>query len=273
MKLTIPIKSLNVMGLFQACADFHVRECGDEGHLFAYFGTEKQRIERYDRDISEFYTEERPFERDVHLLCLKDSLIEEGETIILPFAGINTGEPVECADGKVYELEEHDRVGYSGEFQSAVLILKYRPDLGTVTISSGIEQESTTMTGVWFEEQSIDSLDKPAEAFVMQFTDLPMLRPVSIIEISEKVEKIYSPFSGIVIDSEEGAYESDPTLLFTNFDNSGGYVSQQLIDHLGDIDEDSIITEEIASRITIPGAVVFRHDCGWNGVMLYGFAP
>jgi len=94
-----------------------------------------------------------------------------------------------------------------------------------------------------------------------------------IIEISENVEKIYSPFSGILIDPEEGADESDPSLLFTNFDNNGGYVSQRLIDLLEDIDEDSIIDEESIAQFTIPGAVVFRHDQGWGGVTLYGFAP
>jgi len=96
---------------------------------------------------------------------------------------------------------------------------------------------------------------------------------IPIIEISENVEKIYSPFSGILIDPEEGADESDPSLLFTNFDNNGGYVSQRLIDHLEDINGNSIITEEVAAQVTIPGAVVFRHDCGWNGVMYYGFTP
>ena len=93
-----------------------------------------------------------------------------------------------------------------------------------------------------------------------------------IISINEQVERIYSPFSGILIDPEEGQNESDPTFPFTNFDNNGGYVSQRLIDHLEGVKNNSIITEEIAAQITIPGAVVFRHDCGWNGVMLYGFA-
>jgi hypothetical protein len=97
--------------------------------------------------------------------------------------------------------------------------------------------------------------------------------PIPIIEIGDQVEKLYSPFSGILIDPEEGADESDPTLLFTNFDNNGGYVSQRLIDHLEGVNNDSIITEEIAAQITIPGAVIFRHDYGWNGVMLYCFAP
>jgi H2-forming N5,N10-methylenetetrahydromethanopterin dehydrogenase-like enzyme len=97
--------------------------------------------------------------------------------------------------------------------------------------------------------------------------------PIPIIEISENVEKIYSPFSGIVIDPEEGIDESDPTILFTNYANAACYISRRLIDHLGDVDENSIITEEIASKITLPGAVVFLHNCGWNGVMHYGFAP
>ncbi len=97
--------------------------------------------------------------------------------------------------------------------------------------------------------------------------------PTPIIEIGEKVEKFYSPYSGIAIAQDGEIDESDPSLLFTNFAGNGGFVSQRLIDHLGNIDENTIITEEIASRITIPGAVVFRHDCGWNGVMYLGFAP
>jgi len=94
-----------------------------------------------------------------------------------------------------------------------------------------------------------------------------------IVDLYESIETIYSPFSGIAITQEDGVNESDPTLLFSNFDNNGGYVSQRLIDHLGDIDDASIISEVEIARITIPGAIVFRHDCGWNGVNLYGFAP
>lgn len=97
--------------------------------------------------------------------------------------------------------------------------------------------------------------------------------PIPIIEIGEQVEKLYSPFSGIVIDPEEGIDESDPSILFTNYDNAACYISQRLIDHLEGVKNNTIITEEIAAQITIPGAVIFRHDCGWNGVMLYGFAP
>jgi hypothetical protein len=94
-----------------------------------------------------------------------------------------------------------------------------------------------------------------------------------IVDLHESIETIYSPFSGIAITQEDGVNESDPSLLFSNFDNNGGYVSQRLIDHLGHIDDASIISEEEIARITIPGAIVFRHDCGWNGVVLYGFAP
>jgi hypothetical protein len=94
-----------------------------------------------------------------------------------------------------------------------------------------------------------------------------------IVDLHESIETFYSPFSGIAITQEDGVNESDPTLLFSNFDNNGGYVSQRLIDHLGDIDDASIISEEEIVRITISGAIVFRHDCGWNGVVLYGFAP
>ena len=94
-----------------------------------------------------------------------------------------------------------------------------------------------------------------------------------IINLHESIETIYSPFSGIGITQEDGVNEGDPSLLFSNFDNNGGHVSQRLIDHLEDIDEASIISEDEIARITIPGAIVFRHDCGWNGEVLYGLAP
>jgi hypothetical protein len=94
-----------------------------------------------------------------------------------------------------------------------------------------------------------------------------------IVDLHESIETIYSPFSGIAITQEDGVNEADPSLLFSNFDNNGGYVSQRLIDDLGDIDDASTISEEEIARITISGAIVFRHDCGWNGVVLYGFAP
>jgi hypothetical protein len=95
----------------------------------------------------------------------------------------------------------------------------------------------------------------------------------TIIEIQESTEMLYSPYSGEAIDPNEAVNAVDPTLLFTEFAGNGGQVSQRLIDHLGDIDETTIVSEEHIARINIPGAVVFRHDCGWNGIMLYGFAP
>ena len=60
MKITVPLKAIDIMGLLNAAADFHVGLCGNEDHLFAYLGTEQQRIERYDRDITEFYAEDNP---------------------------------------------------------------------------------------------------------------------------------------------------------------------------------------------------------------------
>jgi len=173
MKIRVPNKSLHVQKLLNAAADFHVELSGDKDHLFAYLGTIKQREERYDRDISEFYSEESPFERVVHLLCLEESLLK-GETLILPFAAPNTGDPVACIDGHKYDIEvdsDDEREYPSSEFIGAVLMLKYLTELGEVTIATGIEAESITMTGVTFEERSIGSLDSPAEAFVRQFID------------------------------------------------------------------------------------------------------
>jgi len=264
------------MGLLNAAADFHIRLCGHEDSLFAYLGTEKQRHERYDRDVMEIFTEEAPFDRGAHLLHLRDVALIDGETIILPFASPNLGEPVECVDGNQYRIDYNNKNEgkYArGEFVSAVLLLRYRRDLGSVTVATGIEEESPTMTGLAFSEQSIGSLDKPAEEFVRRFINATVIAPAAIINLHESVEKFYSPYSGLAIGPDEEVTEKDETLLFTEFSGVGGYVSQRLIDHLGDIDEDTIISDEHMARITIPGAVVFRRDGGWNGMAYYGFAP
>jgi hypothetical protein len=61
VKITVPLKAFDVMGLLNAAADFHIRLCGHEDSLFAYLGTEKQRPERYLRVVAEIFEEEAPF--------------------------------------------------------------------------------------------------------------------------------------------------------------------------------------------------------------------
>ena len=80
--------------------------------------------------------------------------------------------------------------------------------------------------------------------------------PIPIIKIGEKVEKFYSPYSGIAIAQDGEVNESDPSLLFTDFAGNGGYVSQRLIDHLGGIDHlFSLEPEELKALIDIVNLV------------------
>ena len=62
---------------------------------------------------------------------------------------------------------------------------------------------------------------------VTKLKDKSMAAP--IINLHESIETIYSLFSGIGITQEDGVNEGDPSLLFSNFDNNGGYVSQRLL--------------------------------------------
>lgn len=105
MKITVPFQALDIMGLLNTAADFHIRLCGNKDQLFAYLGTEQERIDRYDRDITEFYSEDMPFDRDAHLLHLRDDALLAGKTIILPFASPRIDESFPCIDGKDYTID------------------------------------------------------------------------------------------------------------------------------------------------------------------------
>lgn len=171
MKITTPLKSFDLQSIFNSCSDYTDRLWDGPYRVFVLLATLKQREERYDRDISEFCDVGKPFEKTEHFNNLERALME-GETLVLPFAEPNVGESIRCADGQEYDIDTdtEDESEYpSSEFIAAVLMLKYHPELGEVTISTGIEAESITMTGISFSEQSIGSLDKPAEEFVRRF--------------------------------------------------------------------------------------------------------
>ena len=95
------------------------------------------------------------------------------------------------------------------------------------------------------------------------------------VEIQTPQEQIFSPYSGLPSDGENGPRENDETLLFVHYGDAGDsglYISERLIKLLnGDIDNISI--EKIESTITLEGAFVLKIDAGWNGINSYGFAP
>jgi hypothetical protein len=166
MKTVFTRKGFDLRGLLEASAQFFVRLGGDADFIPLYIGTIQQREERYEEAPDKFRNAD---EFPPHAAHFKDleRLFSEGETLVLPFAGCNVGEPVECADGRAYSVDPDK--GYSGEFTSAVLLVTYAADREEILIVSGLEEESALMTSVSFREQSIGALDEAAEAFVKRF--------------------------------------------------------------------------------------------------------
>ncbi len=166
MKTVLPRKCFDLHGLLDAVTAFFVDLSGDADLIPLYIGTIGQREERYDGDPDEFNF---PDESPAHATHFKDleRLFLEGETLVLPFAGPNVGDPVECADGETYSIDTDEE--YSGEFISAVLLVSYAAESDEVRIASGLEEESAMFTEVSFREQSIGALDPAAEDFVKRF--------------------------------------------------------------------------------------------------------
>ena len=168
MKFVSPLESFDLKGLLNATSDFHVKLSDSDEYLFICVGTIQHREERYDKDPSEFYGDHHPSERDAHLREM-ERLFTLGDTIVLPFAEPNVGEPVACADGEEYLIGAEDDDYGGGEFVSAVLLVTYNAETGDVLVATGLEHESYLTTGEFFSEHSIGSLDKPAEEFLKRF--------------------------------------------------------------------------------------------------------
>ncbi len=85
--------------------------------------------------------------------------------------------------------------------------------------------------------------------------------------------QIYSPFSGLPADGEDGPNEGDPTLLFIYYGNASmfGYVSKRVQDAVSDVEDIDI--DELPGILSVDGGVVFEVDTDWNGINYYGFAP
>jgi hypothetical protein len=102
------------------------------------------------------------------------------------------------------------------------------------------------------------------------------MKKLPIVEVSTE-EKIYSPFSGQPVYSEETGETNiqDSTLLFVYYGNSGDYdyISDKVIKLIPDIDVIKINVEDLPELLSIDGGFMMVVDSGWNGINYYGFAP
>lgn len=91
---------------------------------------------------------------------------------------------------------------------------------------------------------------------------------------------IYSPFSGLSSESEDGPNEGDPTLLFTYHGDGSIYglinprLAKALPDELAQQDLDlELEPTELAEVLHIDGGLIMVVDTDWSGINYYGFAP
>ena len=88
------------------------------------------------------------------------------------------------------------------------------------------------------------------------------------------LEQIFSPFSGLPADGDDGCNEKDSTLLFVYYGNAGlyAYVSERL-QALVDGDVEDMDIEVLHSIASVDGGLVLEVDTDHNGINFYGFAP
>ncbi len=106
--------------------------------------------------------------------------------------------------------------------------------------------------------------------------------PINIVKINKEDIDLYSPYSGECIYGETagddlGAYENDPTCLFSCFESEGwGYVSERARKHLakkGITDIDNLEPKTVAELLDFNGVIVFEYNGGFNGTSWFAFAP
>lgn len=86
-------------------------------------------------------------------------------------------------------------------------------------------------------------------------------------------KRIYSPFTGALIDGPHGIETRDPSVLFIHY----GYTNQYL--YISNRVQELVLApaeqspDELAYLIELPGAFILDIDVGWRGTNAYGFAP
>jgi hypothetical protein len=102
--------------------------------------------------------------------------------------------------------------------------------------------------------------------------ELPVGHGAQIIHIASQ-RRIFSPFSGLPVDPQDGIHVDDPTLLlvYSGFNDYYDFCSarvRQLVPRADDVTK-----EQLAASLTVPDALLFVVDCGCNGYTYYAFAP
>lgn len=92
----------------------------------------------------------------------------------------------------------------------------------------------------------------------------------SVVSIKH-LETIYSPFSGLPVDGEDGPNEADKTLLFCYYGTASEFAFVN--ERISEVLDTTIGVEEAIASIKMDNIVIFRVDTDWNGVNYYGFAP
>lgn len=103
--------------------------------------------------------------------------------------------------------------------------------------------------------------------------ELPVGRGAQIIHIDSQ-RGIYSPFSGLPVEPENGIHAGDPTLLLVYSgvdDDDYDFCSPRVRRLVPRVDE--MNTEQLAASLTVPDALLFVVDRGCNGATYYAFAP
>lgn len=102
--------------------------------------------------------------------------------------------------------------------------------------------------------------------------ELPAGRGAQIIHIASE-RAIFSPFSGLPVDSQNGIHVDDPTLLLvcSSFNDYYDFCSARVRQRVPRADD--MTKEQLAASLTLPDALLFVVDRGCNGDTYYAFAP
>ena len=106
---------------------------------------------------------EEEIERD-YLFELKD----EGKLLYFDFTTSNSGDPIECADGNKYEIDESSRFGMDVS-DTIGYLLSYKD--GELSINSAMSTGPAIVRGSIDMRSDCDVFDEPMEEFIQKFIE------------------------------------------------------------------------------------------------------
>lgn len=97
--------------------------------------------------------------------------------------------------------------------------------------------------------------------------------PIPIVRVHYR-DQIFSPYSGLPADNQDGPNKKDPTLLFVYNGDAGiySYVSQRFNHSLNE-DIEYLDAEVLHAHTDIDGGLIMEVETDLNGINYYGFAP